>query len=44
MKKNREKKDRKDYSKPEVKKHENLKDITLLSFAPPGTTYDINKG
>ncbi|MDZ7859529.1 MAG: hypothetical protein U5O15_02470 [Candidatus Krumholzibacteriota bacterium] len=34
--KNKEKKDR-NYSKPEVKKHENLKDITLYSsFMPPG--------
>jgi hypothetical protein len=24
------------YSKPKVKKHENLKEITLLSFTPPG--------
>ncbi|MDZ7859127.1 MAG: hypothetical protein U5O15_00425 [Candidatus Krumholzibacteriota bacterium] len=31
------------YSKPEVKKHENLKDITLLSFSPPESTYDIDK-
>lgn len=30
----REKK--KEYTKPEVKKHENLKDITLLSFTAPG--------
>ncbi len=32
-----DKKVRKDYKKPEVKKHENLKDITLLSFQPPDT-------
>ena len=44
QKKNREKKVRKDYLKPEVEKHENLKDITLLSFSPPQTTYDIDKG
>jgi hypothetical protein len=25
----------KEYKKPKVKKHENLKDITLLSFNPP---------
>ena len=25
----------KKYSKPRVKKHENLKEITLLSFTPP---------
>ena len=32
-----EKKDkRKKYTKPEVKKHENLKKITLLSFTAPG--------
>ncbi len=24
------------YAKPKVKKHENLKEITLLSFTPPG--------
>ena len=24
------------YEKPEMRKHENLKDITLLSFNPPG--------
>lgn len=36
-KKKKVKKDkRKEYTKPEVKKHENLKDITLLSFNPPG--------
>lgn len=23
------------YAKPKVKKHENLKEITLLSFTPP---------
>ncbi len=28
---------RKSYKKPKVKKHENLKDITLLSFTPPGS-------
>jgi hypothetical protein len=28
-------KKKKEYSKPEVKKHENLKEITLLSFNPP---------
>jgi hypothetical protein len=27
----------KKYSKPRVKKHENLKEITLLSFTPPPT-------
>ena len=27
---------RKEYSKPVVKKHENLKEITLLSFTAPG--------
>lgn len=27
---------KKKYTKPEVKKHENLKDVTLLSFNPPG--------
>ncbi len=32
-----EKKDKqKKYTKPEVKKHENLKKITLLSFTAPG--------
>jgi len=25
----------KEYKKPEIKKHGNLKDITLLSFSPP---------
>ena len=40
--KNKDKKDR-NYSKPEVKKHDNLKDITLLSFTGPETTYDIDK-
>jgi len=25
----------KEYKKPKVKKHENLKNITLLSFTPP---------
>ena len=25
----------KKYAKPKVKKHENLKEITLLSFTPP---------
>ncbi len=29
------KEEKKEYTKPEVKKHENLKDITLLSFNPP---------
>jgi hypothetical protein len=28
---------RKEYSKPKLKKHENLKEITLLSFTPPGS-------
>lgn len=27
---------RKEYKKPKVKKHANLKEITLLSFNPPG--------
>ena len=27
---------RAEYSKPRIKKHENLKEITLLSFTPPG--------
>ena len=27
---------RKPYGKPTLKKHENLKKITLLSFTPPG--------
>lgn len=40
--KNKDKKDR-NYSKPEVKKHDNLKDITLLSFTGPETTYEIDK-
>ena len=31
-----EKDKRKKYTKPEVKKHENLKKITLLSFTAPG--------
>ena len=37
MKKNEDVKEKgkKEYSKPKVKKHENLKDITLLSFDPP---------
>ena len=37
MKKEKSKKDevRKEYRKPGIKKHENLKDITLLSFTPP---------
>jgi hypothetical protein len=26
----------KKYSKPKIKKHKNLKEITLLSFNPPG--------
>ena len=43
QKKNNEKKTGKSYSKPEVKKHENLKDVTLLSFTPPETTYDVHK-
>ena len=30
------KKDKEKYSEPDIKKHENLKDITLLSFDPPG--------
>jgi hypothetical protein len=34
-KKETRKEKRLQYSKPEVKKHENLKDITLLSFNPP---------
>jgi hypothetical protein len=25
-----------EYTKPRIKKHENLKEITLLSFTPPG--------
>jgi hypothetical protein len=28
---------RKEYSKPQMKKHENLKEITLLSFTPPAS-------
>ncbi len=31
-----EKKEKKSYRKPEVEKRENLKEITLLSFTPPG--------
>jgi hypothetical protein len=27
---------RRTYSRPKIKKHENLKEITLLSFNPPG--------
>jgi hypothetical protein len=27
---------KKEYTEPVVEKHENLKDITLLSFTPPG--------
>jgi hypothetical protein len=26
---------KKNYTKPDMVKHENLKDITLLSFSPP---------
>jgi hypothetical protein len=42
MEKERKEKDecaedkRAEYSKPKLKKHENLKEITLLSFTPPG--------
>ena len=31
-----EKKAKKNYRKPKVEKKENLKEITLLSFTPPG--------
>ncbi len=34
-KKESKRESKKGYSKPEVKKHENLKEITLLSFTPP---------
>lgn len=35
-KKKREAANENKYEKPEMRKHENLKDITLLSFNPPG--------
>jgi hypothetical protein len=32
--------DKREYTKPEIRKHENLKDITLLSFNPPDADDD----